>query len=383
VVVSTAIPDDNPELVAARGGPVITRGRAAAELCARRRQVAIAGTHGKTTTTTMTAAVLAPLDPLVLSGGRLPGTLFNSIPGSGDVAVVEADESDGSFLELRPHIAVVTNLEADHLDRYRDLAAIEAAFDRFAARTVDVLVACVDDAGANKLLAGAPGEVAGYGFRSADVQASDYEPRDGGSRFTVNTPAGRAEVRLPVPGRHNARNALAAISVALRLGRPLAETVELLATVSLPGRRLELVAEVNGARVYDDYGHHPTEVAATLHAARELTRGRLVCVFQPHRYTRLAALISEFAGCFPEADEVILVPVYPAGETPIAGVDSHALAQAIRVLDTERPVTVLDDLMALPDALRARLHAGDVAVCMGAGDIYKASRSLGGVTVRA
>jgi UDP-N-acetylmuramate--alanine ligase len=183
-------------------------------------------------------------------------------------------------------------------------------------------------------------------------------------------------VHLPVPGRHNAANALAALAVALRLGRPLAEAVRALGRMELPGRRLELVAEVGGARVYDDYGHHPTEVLATLAAARELGEGRLICAFQPHRFSRLKAMQEDFARSFGEADEVILVPVYGAGEAAIAGVTADALGDAIRRVDPERPVTVLASLDQLPDDLRRRLQPGDVAVCMGAGDIYRASRRL-------
>ncbi len=379
VVVSTAIPDDNPEVVEARrrGLRVISRGRAAAEVTGGRRQVAVAGTHGKTTTTTMVAAALQPLDPMVLSGGRLPGSAYNSRFGRGRVAVIEADESDGSFLELFPEVAVVTGIEADHLDRYPDLGAIQRAFELFATRVTGTLVACVDDPGAVALVAAAPIDVITYGFGAdAQVKGSGYQPGDGGSTFEVASPWGYHGVRLPVPGRHNATNALAALAVAVRLGRPIEEAIAALGEVALPGRRLELVAEVGGARVYDDYGHHPTEVAATLAAARELGTGRLVCAFQPHRFSRLAAMLDDFAGAFGGADEVVLVPVYGAGETPVAGATSEALAAAIAVHAPELPVAVLDSLDELPDYLRQHLANGDIAVCMGAGDIYRASRRL-------
>jgi UDP-N-acetylmuramate--alanine ligase len=378
VVVSTAIKADNPELVEAqrRGLRVITRGQAAAALASGRRQVAIAGTHGKTTTTTMVAAVLAATDPLVLSGGRLPGSLYNSRDGKGPFAVVEADESDRSFLELVPEVAVVTNIEADHLDRYRDLAEIERAFEIFATRITGTLVACLDDPGARVLLETAATEVLSYGFGPAEVRGSDYVSRTGGCAFLVDSPWGRSRVELPVPGRHNAANALGAIAAGLALGRPLDEVAAHLAGVELPGRRLELVAEVGGARVYDDYGHHPTEVAATLSAAREICAGRLICAFQPHRYSRLKAMLDAFGRSFGSADEVILVPVYGAGEAPIEAATSEALAESIQRQDPGRPVEVLGSLELLPDALRARLHSGDVAVCMGAGDIHQASLKL-------
>jgi UDP-N-acetylmuramate--alanine ligase len=377
VVISTAIRDYNPELVAAhrRGIRVVLRGRAAAEIAAPYRQVAVAGTHGKTTTTTMTAAALAHLDPLVINGGRLPGSIYNSRGGRGPVAIVEADESDGSFLELTPEVGVVTNIEADHLDHYRDLAEIHRAFEVFAERVSSTVVACVDDDGAARLLAVAPGDVVSYGFASADVQGDDYRADAGGCSFRLFSSWGGAEVRLPMTGQHNARNAMAAIAAGLSLGQPLRVLVGALAEVALPGRRMELVAEVQGARVYDDYGHHPTEIAATLAAAREICAGRLLCAFQPHRYSRLQAMMDGFANAFSGADEVLLMPVYGAGETPIDGVDSTVLGRRIEA-ESGRPVTVLDSLDALPDALRQRLREGDVAVCMGAGDISKASRKL-------
>ncbi|MEA2682688.1 MAG: UDP-N-acetylmuramate--alanine ligase [Chloroflexota bacterium] len=378
VVISTAIRDDNPELTEARrrGIKIVLRGRAAADIAGAFREVAIAGTHGKTTTTTMTAAALAHMDPLVLNGGRLPGSLYNSRSGHGSIAIVEADESDGSFLELTPEVGVVTNIEADHLDHYRDLGEIRRAFEMFAARISSTLVACVDDPGAAQLLAASPGDVVGYGFESADVRAFDYEADADGCRFRLQTSWGGAAVRLPVTGRHNARNAMAAIAVGLALGQPLPTLVVALETIQLPGRRMELVAEIQGARVYDDYGHHPTEVEATLAAAREICSGRLVCAFQPHRYSRLRAMMDAFSRAFAGADELLLLPVYGAGEAPIEGADSAALGRLVAA--TGKPVTVLESLEALPDALRQRLHAGDVAVCMGAGDIYKASRALSG-----
>jgi UDP-N-acetylmuramate--alanine ligase len=378
VVASTAIGAGNPELLDARrrGLRVISRGRAAAELARDRRQVAVAGTHGKTTTTTMVAAVLQATDPLVLSGGRLPGTIYNSRPGAGRFAVVEADESDGSFLELVPEVGVVTNVEADHLDRYRDLQQVERAFELFASRITGTLVACVDDAGARALVVAAPGAVVSYGFEPAEVRGSSYVPSGGGCVFLVDSPWGVAQVQLPIPGRHNATNALGAIAAGLLLGRPLSEVVARLAAVELPGRRLELVAEIGGARIYDDYGHHPTEVAATLGAAREIAAGRLLCAFQPHRYSRLKAMMEDFGSSFSSADEVLLLPVYGAGEAAIDGATSAALAESIRRHDPDRPVVLLPSIDHLPDELRGRLRPGDVAVCMGAGDIYLASRRL-------
>jgi UDP-N-acetylmuramate--alanine ligase len=381
VVVSTAIKEDNPELQAARdrGLRVVRRGRAAADICAGHRTVAVAGTHGKTTTTTMAAAALAHLDPLVLSGGRLPGSIFNSRPGRGPVAIVEADESDRSFLELTPEVGIVTNIEADHLDRYRNLAEIERAFELFAARVSSTVVAGIDDDGARRLLTVAPGDVLSYGFDAADVQADEYFADSGGCSFRLHTPWGRSAVRLPVPGRHNARNALGAIGAGLALGQPLQPMVAALETVTLPGRRLELVLESAGARVYDDYGHHPTEVAATLAAARELGQGPLVCLFQPHMYTRLRAFLREFAEALGSADEVILAPVYAARDEPIPGIDSNALAAELGRVKPGLPVTVVGSIEELPELARERLRPGAVLIFMGAGDINLASARLAGM----
>jgi UDP-N-acetylmuramate--alanine ligase len=238
------------------------------------------------------------------------------------------------------------------------------------------LVGCVDDEGARRLLQVAPSDVVTYGFDSADVQAGEYSVDGAGCTFQLWSAWGNEQVRLPVTGRHNARNAMAAISAGLSLGQQLPVMLAALAGVTLPGRRMELVAEVNGARVYDDYGHHPTEVVATLSAAREMTGHRLLCAFQPHRFSRLKALMEPFAHAFASADEVILLPVYSAGEVPLPGADSEALADRIRAVDPGRTVTVLDSIDELPGELTRRLAAGDLAVCMGAGDIYKASRQL-------
>jgi UDP-N-acetylmuramate--alanine ligase len=380
MVTSTAVAEDNVEVAAARrrGIRVIHRSQAVAELISGRRQIAIAGTHGKTTITTFCAAALASVDPLVLSGGRLPGSAFNSRPGHGRLAIVEADESDLSFLRLSPEIAVISNVEADHLDRFAGLEEITGAFIQFAVRSGGTVIACADDAGAATVLAAAPGETLSYGFGAAEVRGFDYRAEAGGSSFGVETPWGGGLVALRVPGRHNALNALAAVAVSALLGLDVDGVADRLGVTELPGRRMELVGEVGGARVYDDYGHHPTEVRATLAAARELCQGRLVCAFQPHRYSRLRALLDEFARAFGGADELLLVPVYPAGEEPPAdgGADSAALATAVVLADPALQVTLLESLEELPEALRARLREGDVCVCMGAGDIYHASREL-------
>jgi len=378
VVVSSAIENHNPELLAARGKRlrIVSRGQAAADLCRGKRLVVVTGTHGKTTTTTMVAHVLESLDPLVISGGRLPGSDYNSRAGRGRVAVLEGDESDGSFLLAVPETGVVTSVDADHLDHYRDMDMIMAAFERFASLVSRRLVACVDDPGAMRLINATPGEVLTYGFGPADIRARDYEPLSGSTRFWLSTPWGSAPVTLPVPGRHNVRNALAAAAVGLCHRLSLEVLVNRLEQVRLPGRRLELVAEVGGARIYDDYGHHPAEVRATLEAMREMTNGKLICAFQPHRYTRLRALKREFASCFAGADELLLLPVYAAGEAVLPGADSEALAAAIRIVDPGRDPTVVGSLEEATLELRRRLRSGDVAVLMGAGDIYRVATML-------
>jgi UDP-N-acetylmuramate--alanine ligase len=379
VVLSTAIPEDNPEVRAARdrGLRVVSRAVAVKELVRDRRQLAVAGTAGKTTTTTMLAEVMAAADPLVLSGGRLPGGEFNSRPGAGRFAVIEADESDGSFLELTPEVAVVTNVEADHLDRYHDLEAVRRAFELFVAGTSATLVACVDDEGARALLQGASLDTIGYGFEGTpDVLGLDYQSAAGQARLRVESPWGRAQLELAMPGRHNGLNAMAALSVGVLAGRPLDEVVEALARARLPGRRMELVLEAAGARVYDDYGHHPTKVAASLQAARELGGSRVVCIFQPHMYTRLQAFLPRFAEALGGADEVLVLPVYAARDQPIPGVDAEALGAAVRSQRPDLPVTVLTSLDAAAEAGLARLGPGVVLVFMGAGDVNLASLRL-------
>jgi len=374
VVVSTAIKDANPELQAARerGLPVMRRGAAAAALCKGRRQVAIAGSHGKTTTTTWVAELLASRDPLVINGGRLPGSLYNSRLGHGPLAVIEADESDGSYLELEPHIGVVTNVDLEHVTRYHDLDAMIEDFGRFASLS-SVLVGCADDPGAVRVMEAAPGEVVTYGFSPADVHGSGYVGADGVCTFTVTTAAEEGELRLQAPGMHNARNALAVVAVGERLGIGLEESLAALERAHLPGRRLELVAEVRGVRVYDDYGHHPTEVATTLRAAREMCHGRLICAFQPYRASRLQGLLEEFARAFTDADEVVLVPIAPPDDVPILGVDHQLLADAIHRADPERSVQLLDAVDDVPAYVLPRLREGDAVICMGIGDIYRAA----------
>jgi UDP-N-acetylmuramate--alanine ligase len=377
VVVSTAIRPDNPELVAARerGLQVLPRAVALAAVMAGRRSVAVAGTHGKTSTTSMlTVAVQAcGTDPSFAIGGDLNESGSNAHAGEGDVFVAEADESDGSFLLLAPHAAIVTNVEADHLDNYGDLAAVEAAFDRFV-RTLPeegFVVLCADDPGAARL-AGVPtaARVRTYGTaEGADLRLVDVTVgADGTSYRAVLDGADLGEVRIQLPGEHMARNSAAALLAGLELGLPAAGLVAGLGRFGGVHRRFELKGVAGGVRVYDDYAHHPTEVAAQLRAARAVAGdGRLVVAFQPHLYSRT----SEFAGAFGEAlglaDDVVVMDVYGAREDPVPGVTGALVADAVPL--PAGSVHFEPSWSATAPALATRARPGDLVMTMGAGDV--------------
>jgi UDP-N-acetylmuramate--alanine ligase len=379
VVVSTAIRPENPELVAARelGLRVLPRAEALAALMAGRRGVAVAGTHGKTTTTSMlTVAVQhCGVDPSFAIGGDLNEAGSNAHHGSGDLFVVEADESDGSFLAYHPHAAIVTNVEPDHLDHYGDAAAVDRAFEDFV-RTVDrqgFLVACADDPGARRLveLARRDGvDVRTYGTsHEADLRldaltvsgaTSRYEPVLRGRRLPP--------VTLGVPGRHLALNSGAALLAGIGLGLPEAQLAEGLSGFTGVRRRMELKGTVAGIRVYDDYAHHPTELTAQLAAAREVAgAGRLVVAFQPHRYSRTLAFAAEFGEALAAADEVVVMEVYAAGEDPIPGASGATVAAAVP-LPAER-VVFEPSWTAVPQLLAERASPGDLVLTLGAGDV--------------
>jgi UDP-N-acetylmuramate--alanine ligase len=380
VVASTAIPPTNPEVVEARrrGLPVWTRAEALNAVMAGRQPIAIAGTHGKTTTTSMVTVALQACgeDPSFAIGSELQSSGTNAHWGTGPHFVVEADESDGSFLAITPQVAVVTNVEADHLDHWADLASIEDAFVRFCAATKEtagVAVICADDPGARRVADRARADgvrVVTYGQAAdADVRITDPVARERGWSFgVVDHGMRRGTVTLQVPGLHNALNAAAAWTVVSVLGSSLAEAAEGLAAFTGTQRRFELRGQVDGIRVYDDYAHHPTEVEVTLRAAREVAGdGRVVVAFQSHRYTRTAVFAREFGEALGLADEVVVLEVYSAGEQPIPGASGAVIAAAVP-LPADR-VCFEPSWAQVPRVVVERARPGDVVLTMGAGDV--------------
>ncbi|MEV0200920.1 UDP-N-acetylmuramate--L-alanine ligase [Nonomuraea sp. NPDC050691] len=375
VVVSTAIRDSNPELGEAlkQGLRIIPRAAALASVMAGRTAVAVAGTHGKTTTTSMLTVALQKCgaDPSYCVGGQLVTTGLGADEGSGDVFVAEADESDGSFLMLAPDIAVVTNVEADHLDNYGDPRAVHDSFARFSERIGSLLIACADDPGAAGLAEAARARglrVRTYG-EAGDLRVTDVRPDGFGTRFTVE---GRGEVRLAVPGAHNALNASAVIAVADELGLPFEEIRDGLAAFGGAKRRFEAKGEAGGVAVFDSYAHHPTELAADLRAARDVVAsysgdGRVVAIFQPHLYSRTRFFADDFGTALGLADEVIVLDVYGAREDPEPGVSGAMVAGRVP-LPAER-VAYAPDRSAVPGLAASRARPGDIVLTMGAGDV--------------
>jgi UDP-N-acetylmuramate--alanine ligase len=390
VVVSSAIRPDNPELVAARAQrlPVVRRAEMLAELMRLKSCVAIAGTHGKTTTTSMVAALLdaGGFDPTVINGGIINAYGTNARLGAGEWMVVEADESDGTFLKLPADIAVVTNIDPEHLDYFKSFDAVEDAFRAFVDNVpfYGFSVMCADHPVVQKLIGRTEDRrIVTYGENpQADVRLTDVSHAGGISLFTIalRDHAGQSvheikNVALPMPGRHNALNATAAIAVAHELG--VADDVirEALAKFGGVRRRFTRTGAWNGVTIIDDYGHHPVEIAAVLKAARESTKGRVIAVVQPHRYTRLAALFEQFCTCFNDADAVIVAYVYPAGEAPIAGADRDALVQGLRT-HGHRHVVALDSPDKLAPLVAAMAQPGDYVVLLGAGSITQWAYAL-------
>jgi UDP-N-acetylmuramate--alanine ligase len=377
VVVSTAIRETNPELAAARerGLLVLHRAAALASLMAGRRSVAVAGTHGKTTTTSMLTVALqhAGADPSYCIGGQLVTTGLGAADGSGDLFVAEADESDGSFLMFRPTAAVITNVEADHLDNYASFEKVTETFARFVERVEPggLLVVCADDPAARTL--GEQGAARGLTVRTygeaedADYRTAGFTPRGLGSRFTV----GEQAMELSVPGRHNALNATAAYATAVELGVSAEAVAAGLATFSGARRRLEPKGETGGVKVFDSYAHHPTELAADLRATRdyvgELGGGRIVAVFQPHLFSRTKFFAAEFGAALGLADEVVVLDVFPAREDPIPGVTGELVAKAV----PHGRVTYEADGNAVAGRVAAIAAPGDVIITMGAGDVTR------------
>ena len=390
VVTSTAVRADNPEVIAARATrvPVVPRAVMLAELMRLKSGIAIAGTHGKTTTTSLVTSVLAEagVDPTFVIGGRLNAAGANSRLGSGDYIVVEADESDASFLNLLPVMAVVTNIDADHMDTYgHDFAKLKQAFVDFIHRMpfYGAAIVCADDAGVRSIMPMISRPVVSYGFGAdAMVRAVNVQARAGGTMlFGVQRRNGSRmpdlQVTLNLPGAHNVLNALATIAVATELELPDAPVIKGLAEFRGVGRRFQRyedpsVAAANGGGSFalvDDYGHHPVEMAATLAAARGAFPGRrLVLAFQPHRYTRTRDCFEDFVKVIGSADLVLLAEVYAAGEAPIVAADGRALARALRVAGKVDPVFV-DDIAAMAQTIVDQVRAGDVVISMGAGSI--------------
>jgi UDP-N-acetylmuramate--alanine ligase len=379
VVVSSAIRQNNPELVAARerGLNVLPRAGALAAAMAGHRGIAVAGTHGKTTTTSMLTVALqrCGADPSFVIGGDLNEAGSGAHHGSGDYFVAEADESDGSFLLLSPHAGVVTNIESDHVDHYPDEASVHAAFAAFVDRLDGDgwLIACADDAGAARLadIARAAGRsTATYGVADdADIRIDDVRRAGLESSFEVIDHGRRlGTVHLVVPGDHNILNATAAIGCGLRLGFPFGELATGLATFTGARRRFELKGIARGVRVYDDYAHHPTELRALLSTARTAASGgRVIVAFQPHRYSRTAAFAEGFGAALGLADEVVVMEVYAAGEEPIPGATGAAVAGAVPLPDDR--VQFEPSWTAVPKAVAARARPGDLVLTVGAGDV--------------
>ncbi|MDR7095945.1 UDP-N-acetylmuramate--L-alanine ligase [Hydrogenophaga laconesensis] len=386
IVTSTAVKEDNPEVVAAHAKlvPVVPRAVMLAELMRMKKGVAIAGTHGKTTTTSLVASVLATanLDPTFVIGGRLNSAGANAQLGSGEHIVVEADESDASFLNLLPVLSVVTNIDADHMDTYgHDFGNLKTAFVDFLHKMpfYGAAVVCVDDPAIREILPQIARPITSYGFsEDAQVRALDVRAVGTQMHFTVQRRNGvelpDLDVVLNLPGHHNVLNALAAIGIAVELGVSDEAVLQALAEFKGVGRRFQRYGDAalptgGSCTVVDDYGHHPVEMAATLSAARGAYPGRrLVLAFQPHRYTRTRDCFEDFVKVIGQADAVLLAEVYAAGEAPIVAADGRSLARALRVAGKLEPVFV-DDIAAMPQAVLDNARDGDVVLCMGAGTV--------------
>jgi UDP-N-acetylmuramate--alanine ligase len=392
LVVSTAIKRDNPELTAARAQriPVVRRAEMLAELMRLKSCVAIAGTHGKTTTTSMVATLLdaGDLDPTVINGGIINAYGTNARLGAGEWMVVEADESDGTFLKLPADIAIVTNVDPEHLDHFKTFDAVQEAFRNFVENVpfYGFAVMCIDHPVVQTLVGKIEDRrIITYGENpQADARLIDFDASGGGSRFKVTfrdrkTDATHeiSDIHLPMPGRHNALNAIAAIAVAHELGLSDDAIRKAIAGFGGVKRRFTRTGEWNGVTIIDDYGHHPVEIAAVLRAARESTAGKIVAVVQPHRFTRLQSLFEEFCTCFNDADTVVVAEVYPAGETPIPGIDRDHFVLGLRA-HGHREVIPLQNSAELATVIHGLASPGDFVVCLGAGNITQWAYALPG-----
>lgn len=379
VVTSSAVGKENLEVIAARQAaiPVIPRAEMLAELMRLKYSVAIAGAHGKTSTTSIVAEVLSKggLDPTVVVGGKLKSTATNAMLGEGDFIVAEADESDGSFLKMAPTIAVVTNIDREHLDFYRDLEDIQDAFQHFIDRIpfYGLAVLCLDSEAIQEIIPEISKRLTTYGMSSqADFQARNVVFDGLKSRFSVyHYEEKLGDVTLNLPGVHNINNAMAGVAVGIELDIPFPVIKEALETVEGVQRRQEIKGEAEGITVIDDYGHHPTEIKCTLQAIKgSWPNRRTVVVFQPHRYTRTQALFDEFTRAFYQSDLLIVLPIYPAGESTIAGVNSRKLYQSIEQHGHKAVVYVEDPRSAVEHLLRV-LVKGDILLTLGAGDVWQ------------
>ncbi len=385
VVTSTAVTPDNPEVVAAReaGIPVIRRAEMLAELMRLKKfGIGVAGSHGKTSTTSFIGDILAEagLDPTVVIGGKVNSLGTNAKLGEGEFLVAEADESDGSFLHLSPVVEVITNIDLEHLDYYSGIEEIKDVFLEFINKIpfYGAVVLCLDDTNIAALLPKIEKRVITYGLTAqADINTRKVKKKGFGVTFDVyNGQTVLGEVSLNFPGMHNVYNALAAVAVGLELEVDFAVISRALSNFAGVQRRLQIKGEEQGVTVIDDYGHHPTEIKATLSALRDAwPNRRLVVMFQPHRYTRTKALFTEFTTAFHDADVLLLTEIYPASEEPIAGVSSAKLIDAIKA-HGQREVYLAESVAALPDTVWPHLEENDVVVSLGAGNVYQASEQL-------
>ena len=389
IVVSSAVKADNPEVVAARSQlvPVVRRAEMLGELMRLKWSIAVGGTHGKTTTTSLIAAILdhADFDPTVINGGIINAYGTNARLGEGEWMVVEADESDGTFVKLPATIAVVTNIDPEHLDFYGDFEHVKAAFLTFVANIpfYGFAAMCIDHPEVQTMIGQITDRrIVTYGMSpQAEVRAENLRQGPDGATFDVVLSPRSGEVRkienihLPMFGEHNVLNALAGVAVATEMGIPGEIVAGGLAEFSGVKRRFTKTGEVNGISIIDDYGHHPVEILAVLRAARSATRGRVVAVVQPHRYTRLLNFFDDFCTCFNDADTVIVADVHAAGEAPIKGIDRDALVEGLRT-QGHRSVEALSGPNALPEMVSRLTNAGDLVVCLGAGTISNWANDL-------
>lgn len=378
VIISSAVRPDNIEVAEAKRLqiPVIPRAEMLAELMRLKYGVAVAGSHGKTTTTSMIATVLVAggFDPTAVIGGRLNAFGSNAKLGKGDFLVAEADESDGSFLKLTPTIAVVTNIDREHLDHYADLQEIQSAFVAFVNRVpfYGAAILCLDDPNIQAVIPRVERRIITYGTSSqADLVASHLEHADFGTSCTIRYKGDLlGTLRLGVPGKHGVLNALAAVATGLELEIPFEKTAAALSSFQNADRRFQLKGKRDDILVVDDYGHHPTEIIATLSAARNACDRRILTVFQPHRYTRIQALEEDFARAFYHADALIVMPIYPAGEEPIPGITAERLVELIKRYG-HRDVSFAPDAASVLQVLEEKTRKGDLLITLGAGDVWK------------